>query len=95
MQSVEGHPVFERDMLSLSLGSKNKPRSSFTLEIEASNMFIRNGSWTYIPEDRRKEGTCLQIVRFEVFTAATMKNGVFWDVTPCGSWYFFAACVGC
>jgi hypothetical protein len=24
-------------------------------------------------------------VRFEVFTAATMRNGVFWDVTPCGS----------
>jgi hypothetical protein len=23
-------------------------------------------------------------VRFEVFTAVTMKNGVFWDVTPCG-----------
>jgi hypothetical protein len=21
--------------------------------------------------------------RFEVFTAVTMKNGVFWDVTPC------------
>jgi hypothetical protein len=21
-------------------------------------------------------------VRFEVFTAVTMKNGVFWDVTP-------------
>jgi hypothetical protein len=21
----------------------------------------------------------------EVFTAVTMKNGVFWDVTPCGS----------
>jgi hypothetical protein len=40
-------------------------------------------------------------VRFEVFIAVTMKNGVFWDVTPCGScknrclggtWYFFAAC---
>jgi hypothetical protein len=27
----------------------------------------------------------VQCVRFEVFTAATMKNGVFWDVTPCGS----------
>jgi hypothetical protein len=26
-----------------------------------------------------------QVVRFEVFTAVTMKNGVFWDVTPCGS----------
>jgi hypothetical protein len=24
-------------------------------------------------------------VRFEVFTAVTMKNPVFWDVTPCGS----------
>jgi hypothetical protein len=24
-------------------------------------------------------------VRFEVFTAVTMKNGIFWDVTPCGS----------
>jgi hypothetical protein len=24
-------------------------------------------------------------VRFEVFTAVTMKNGVFWDVTLCGS----------
>jgi hypothetical protein len=24
-------------------------------------------------------------VRFEVFTAVTMKNGVFWDFTPCGS----------
>jgi hypothetical protein len=24
-------------------------------------------------------------VRFKVFTAVTMKNGVFWDVMPCGS----------
>jgi hypothetical protein len=24
-------------------------------------------------------------VRFEVFTAMTMKNGAFWDVTPRGS----------
>jgi hypothetical protein len=35
------------------------------------------------------------IVRFEVFTAVTMKNGVFWVVTPCGSCNFFAAYVGC
>jgi hypothetical protein len=26
-------------------------------------------------------------VRFEVFTAVTTKNGVFWDVTPCGTSY--------
>jgi hypothetical protein len=24
-------------------------------------------------------------LRFEVFAVVTMKNGVFWDVTPCGS----------
>jgi hypothetical protein len=28
--------------------------------------------------------TILLLVRFEVSTAVTMKNGVFWDVTPCG-----------
>jgi hypothetical protein len=27
----------------------------------------------------------LGFVRFEDFTAVTMKNSVFWDVTPCGS----------
>jgi hypothetical protein len=30
-------------------------------------------------------GTMLCPVKFEVFTAGTMKNCVFWDVTPCGS----------
>jgi hypothetical protein len=29
--------------------------------------------------------TIADVVRFEVITAVTMKNGVFWDVTPCGS----------
>jgi hypothetical protein len=29
--------------------------------------------------------TALFFVRFEVFTAVTMKNGAYWDVTPCGS----------
>jgi hypothetical protein len=27
--------------------------------------------------------TSMAFVRFEVFTAVTMKNGVFWVVTPC------------
>jgi hypothetical protein len=26
------------------------------------------------------------LVRTRNFTAVTMKNGVFWDITPCGSW---------
>jgi hypothetical protein len=44
-------------------------------------------------------------VRFDIFTAVTMKNGVFWDVKPYGTTlavttngctlHFFAACVGC
>jgi hypothetical protein len=29
--------------------------------------------------------TTTSSVRLEVFTAVTMKNGVFWDVRPCGS----------
>jgi hypothetical protein len=28
----------------------------------------------------------LLYIRFDVFTAVTMKNGVVWDVTPCGSY---------
>jgi hypothetical protein len=27
----------------------------------------------------------MHCIRFEVFTAVTMKNGVFWVATPCGS----------
>jgi hypothetical protein len=26
----------------------------------------------------------ISYVRFEVFVGVTMKNGLFWDVTPCG-----------
>jgi hypothetical protein len=35
----------------------------------------------------RTHKSCIHLnrVRFEVFTAVTMKNGVFLDVTPCGS----------
>jgi hypothetical protein len=29
--------------------------------------------------------TIKNYVRFEVFAAVAMKNGVFWNVTPCGS----------
>jgi hypothetical protein len=33
-------------------------------------------------------------VRFEVFTAVTLKNAVFWDVTPCAFILNAAACIG-
>jgi hypothetical protein len=35
-----------------------------------TSQFIHRGSGEYIPD----------CVRFEVFTAVTMKNGIFWDV---------------
>jgi hypothetical protein len=31
----------------------------------------------------KQRNTDMRFGRFEVFTAVTMKNGVFWDVTPC------------
>jgi hypothetical protein len=31
------------------------------------------------------EGNEKYCVRLEVFMAVNMQNGVFWDVTPCGS----------
>jgi hypothetical protein len=39
-------------------------------------------------EEARKLGTypmMQEYVRFEVITAVTMKDAVFWDVTQCGS----------
>jgi hypothetical protein len=34
---------------------------------------------------RRENPQSFLLVRFEVLTAVTMKNGVVWEVTPCGS----------
>jgi hypothetical protein len=34
---------------------------------------------------RSRTPKVMKVVRFEVSTAVTMKNGVFWDVTPCDS----------
>jgi hypothetical protein len=41
------------------------------LRCRASNNALKNGSQMTV-----------RFVRFEVFTAVAMKNGVFWDVTP-------------
>jgi hypothetical protein len=55
-----------------------------------------NASYSNVYEQflaSREDGKCLDArlethcdyVRLEVFKAVTMKNGVLWDVTPCGS----------
>jgi hypothetical protein len=38
-----------------------------------------------VPHSEEEPRSAVFLVRFEVFTAVTMKNGIFWDVTPCGS----------
>jgi hypothetical protein len=43
--------------------------------------FYREFTYSFIMIPAKKNN----FVRFEVFTAVTMKNGVFWDVTPFGS----------
>jgi hypothetical protein len=50
-------------------------------KIWLENSFIREGG-TIVGYER---GTKRGFERFETFTAVTMKNGVFLDVTPCGS----------
>jgi hypothetical protein len=47
--------------------------------------------WADFDLDPGDETPKSSYVRFDDFTAVTMKNGVFWDVT----WYFFEACFGC
>jgi hypothetical protein len=37
------------------------------------------------PRLRCMDNNNMDLVRFEIFMVVTMKNGVFWDVTPCGS----------
>jgi hypothetical protein len=44
-----------------------------------NEVLIKGSAYTSDHSKSKKAG------RFKVFTAVTMKNGVFWDVTPCGS----------
>jgi cytidine deaminase len=52
-------------------------------------LFVCDNLRSYRNTEFAREDTILPeivmgYVRFEVFTAVNMKNGVFWDVTPCG-----------
>jgi hypothetical protein len=64
-------------------------RTDVSEELSASIIRVTEigelGTTLAVTSNRRTLRRNSASVRFEVFTAVTMKNGVFWDVTPCGS----------
>jgi hypothetical protein len=66
-----------------SVDSSNMLGNNRTVEYGAAT-FYANMKWH---DTKDKVILCAQrnYVRFDIFTAVTMKNAVFWDVTPCGS----------
>jgi hypothetical protein len=48
------------------------------------NLSRRRGKETEDKDEDKNGKTAIAHVRFDVFTAMAMKNGVLWDVTPCG-----------
>jgi hypothetical protein len=62
--------------------------SYFSKWTKVNNSNYRHCYYYYMFEINKNK-TEVAYVRFEVFTAVAMKNGVFWDG------YFFAAYVGC
>jgi hypothetical protein len=55
--------------------------------------FDRNFQWMKLPYNFVfKQVNGARNLRFEVFTAVTIKNFVFWDVSPCGSCKFTDSC---
>jgi hypothetical protein len=69
----------EEGMGSLSEPVEEKMTFFVVTAVETSNLAY-NTHYTNSPHIQKA-----QYVRFEVFTALTMKNVVFWNVTPCGS----------
>jgi hypothetical protein len=55
------------------------------LQADRSAPSVADGTILQLPRSSSWRSDKNKFVRFEVFTAVTMKNGVFWDVTPCGS----------
>jgi hypothetical protein len=51
--------------------------------------FERMGTWRGVILKKVVSGKLTLFVRFEVFTALTMKNSVFWDMAPCGFYKYF------
>jgi hypothetical protein len=62
--------------LSRDSRSTTKTAAETKTLLVTGNLFVFQGCLNYYETEQTEV-----IVRFEVFTAVTMKNGVFWDVT--------------
>jgi hypothetical protein len=54
-----------------------------TLAVTSNRRMLRRNTKSYVSMSSLPIEE--DYARSEIFTAVTMKNGVFWDVTPCGS----------
>jgi hypothetical protein len=61
-------------------------RPSFESQIPKRCILQNVGRWAKSNSSIFPSGKHRSVVRFEIFTAVTMKNGVFWDVTACSSY---------
>jgi hypothetical protein len=69
--------VLPGSLLSLHSSRVTAPKTSLD---RSARLLIAFG-----PHPLVKDADVTSLVRFEVFTSVTMKNAVFWDITPCGS----------
>jgi hypothetical protein len=84
--------VFPQDLTAIGI---KKPNHRKKLKAEIAQLNISDGLPDYIPVSTFflfiifRCHLCLRntvfSVRFEVFMAVTIKNGIFWVVAPCGS----------
>jgi hypothetical protein len=65
-----------------ALGHSVLPKCEF---LTKQNIPLEEYQKCFSASDRTARIRVDQFVRFEVFTAVTMKNAVFWDVAPCRS----------
>jgi hypothetical protein len=59
--------------------------SASIIRVTSNRRTLRRFTKTVFLRSVRRLLVTANVLRFEVFTAVTMKNGVFLDVMPCGS----------
>jgi hypothetical protein len=74
-----------RGALSLEVTRQEREADQSPNSVEVMKTWIYSSIPPYVSMAKCLVKHRENFVRFEVFTAMTIKNGVFWDVMPCGS----------